>query len=318
MPIYLSDRDVTDLLTMDIALEAVEEGFRLQATGGAFNTPRIHTPLPNGELSVMSAAVPAMGVMGVKTFGLLGGVLSAFYLYLYDAETGELLAIVEANEKGRIRTGAATGVATRHMARPDAASVGIIGAGYQAFTQPEAVCRVRNITAVKVFCRTPARRGALAEQARARLGIDARAVRTAEECVRGADVVVTITTASEPVLKGEWLNPGAHVNAAGSHHPDRREIDEDAVRRATVVVADDVAQARLECGDLAYAVERGALRWDQVRGLAEIVAGTAPGRNGPDDITLFESQGIAVEDVAVGARLFEIARERGAGRKLPM
>ena len=317
MPVYLSDLDVKNLLTIDIALEAVEEGFRLQATGGATNTPRIHTPLPTGEFSVMSAAVPDMGVMGAKTFGLLDGRLVAFYLYLHDAESGELLAIVEANEMGRIRTGAATGVATRHMARPEAASVGMIGAGYQALTQLEAVCRVRNITTARVFCRTRARREALAERARARLGIDARAVDTAEECVLGADIVVTITTASEPVLKGEWLRPGTHVNAVGSHHLDRREIDENTVRRSTAVAADDVPQAKLECGDLAYAIERGSLSWDKVSGFSEIVAGTVQGRNGPNDITLFESQGIALEDVAVGARLFEIARDTGAGRKLP-
>ena len=317
MAIYLSDQDVKGLLTMDVALEAVEEGFRHQAAGGATNTPRIHTPLPNGELSVMSAAAPAMGVMGVKTFGLLRGKLVAFYLYLYDADSGDLLAIFQANEKGRIRTGAATGVATRHLARPDTTSVGIIGAGYQAFTQLEAVCRVRDIVEARVFSRTPDRREALALRARTGLGIRARAVDTAEECVRGTDIVVTITTASEPVLEGGWLEPGAHVNAAGSHHLDRREIDEDAVRRADVVVVDDIEQAKLECGDLAHAVERGVLGWDRVRGLAEVVGGTAPGRGGPDDITLFESQGIALEDVAVGARLYEMARERNTGWELP-
>ena len=156
----------------------------------------------------------------------------------------------------------------------------------------------------------------VAEQARERLA--ARAVDTAEECVRNSDIIVTITTASEPVLRGEWLSPGAHVNAAGSHHLDRREIDVEAVRRAEVVVADDVEQARLESGDLAYAVESDVLRWDQVRGLSEVVAGTTPGRNSSEDITLFESQGIALEDMAVGARVYQIASERGAGREMPL
>ena len=139
---------------MDVAIEAVEEGFRHQAAGRATNTPRVHTPLPNGELSVMSAALPAMGVMGVKSFGLIDGELVAFYVYLYDSDDGRLLAVIEANEKGRMRTGAATGVATRHMARPDATTVGIIGAGYQSWAQLEAICLVRDITEATIFSRT--------------------------------------------------------------------------------------------------------------------------------------------------------------------
>ena len=318
MAIFLSDTDVARLLTMDDALDAVEEGFRLQASGGATNTPRTHAPLPNGEFSVMSAAIPARGVMGVKTFGLIGESLVSFYLYLYDAENGALLAVVEANEKGRIRTGAASGVATKYLASEGASMLGIIGAGYQAWTQLQAITHVRPLREVRVFCRTPSRMEALADRARRELGLDAIATGTAEECVRGADIVVTVTTSQEPVLKGEWLAEGAHVNAVGSHHLDRAELDAEAVRRAAVVVTDDGAQARLECGDLAAAIEAGAFGWERAVDLAAVVAGQTLGRVSDSDVTLFESQGIALEDVAVGARLYEIAVAEGAGRELPL
>ena len=303
---------------MDVAMEAVEDGFRHLATGDAANSPRSRLGLPGGALNVMAATAPGLGVMGLKTYGVISGGQARFYVQLFSTTTGELLAIIEASEMGRIRTGAATGVATRHLAREDASTVGIIGAGYQAASQLEAVCRARDVASVKAYSRTPLRRAKFAAEMSAKLGVDVMAVESAEACVRETDIVITITSSSSPVLSGEWLSPGTHVNAAGSNHRERRELDDEAVRRTDVIVADDIEQARIECGDLIHPAAGGLARWGQVRSLSDVIVGKVKGRSNAEDITLFESQGIALEDIAVGARVYDMAREVGVGRELPI
>ena len=315
MALYLTEEDVRSLLSMEDALEAVEEGFRQQAAARAANSPRSRIGLADAQLSFMAAAAPGLGFMGTKTYGGAGP--TRFYVMLYSTSTGQLLAVIEASGMGQVRTGAASGIATRHMARPEASRVGMIGAGYQAATQLKAVCKVRPVTQAKVFGRSTERRQSFADTVGPKLGVDVVAVDSAEDCVRDSDIVITITSASEPVLKGEWLGPGTHVNAAGANHRSRREIDDEAVRRADIVAADDVEQARIECGDLIHPIERGVARWEQVRDLCDVVSGKAEGRDSDRDITLFESQGLALEDVATGAQVYRLAQEKGIGRKLP-
>ena len=316
MPLYLTEADVTGLLTMGDAITAVAAGFKALADGQASNVPRTRLQLPNGAFNMMSAAAPGLGVMGLKAYGVGGGRRGGFHVQLSSIETGELLAIMEASALGQIRTGAASGVATRHMARDDASTVGVIGAGYQSRSQLEAVCRVRDIARIKVFSPTKTRRDAYALEMGERLGVEAAAVGDAETCVRDSDIVLVITSASEPVIQGEWIAPGTHVNAAGANSRTRRELDVEAVRRANVIVVDDIAQAETECGDLLSAVEAGAVRWEHVRGLAEVVGGVTPGRKSPSDVTLFESQGIALEDIAVAKHVYEQAKLQGVGVEL--
>ena len=264
----------------------------------------------------MSAAAPGLGVAGLKVYSSVRGG-SRFHVNLYDTETGGLLAVIEANQLGRIRTGAASGIATKYMARRDASTVGVIGCGYQASTQLQAVCAVREIGAVKAFSPTLERRELFASEMNAALDIPVVPVASAEEAVVEADVVVTITSASRPVLEGKWLRPGTHINAAGGNHWMRRELDEVAVRRADVLVVDDLEQARIECGDIISPVERGVIRWEQVAELSEVVTGKVPGRQSDDQITLFESDGVALEDIATGLRVYELARQKGVGSNLP-
>ena len=317
MALYLSEEDVNDLLTMDLALEAVENGFKLLASGDATNSPRSRIGLESGSFNFMAAASPELGVMGTKTYGAIGPGGAKFYVQLYDTADGGLLAMIEASDMGQIRTGAASGVATKHMARRDAATVGIVGTGYQARTQLEAVCRVRDVKSVMAFSRTPERRQQFAEWASDDLGVETAAAGSARECVEGSDIVIAITSTAAPVVSGEWLTPGTHVNAAGANHRRRRELDSEAVTRAAVIVADDVEQARIECGDLIQPIEQGLLSWQQVHDLSDVVAGTVQGRTGDEDITLFESQGMALEDIAVGSLVYRLASERGIGRELP-
>ena len=316
MALFLTERDVDSLLTMDAAIESLEDAFRHQAAGTASNSPRRRIRMAGGMLQFMAAADRSTGVTGMKWYGGFGGGMR-FHVQLSDSESGELVAVMEAGRLGQVRTGAASGVATKYMARPDARTVGLIGSGYQAETQLEAICRVRPVDQVRVFSRTPERREAFTSRMAASLGIEIEAVGTAEECVSDADVVAVITSATSPVLKGDWLADGAHVNAAGVNHWLRRELDGRAVARASVIVADDVEQARIECADLIHPVERGELTWQRVRELWEVVSGNVGGRNSPDEITLFESQGIALEDIAAGYHVYQLALERGVGTEIP-
>ena len=318
MAIFLTEGDVGQLLTMDIALEAVEEAFKHQAAGTADNSPRSRLRIEGGFFNLMAAAAPGLGVMGQKAYAAVRGGLRHFYVHLYGSDDGALLAVFEASGMGQVRTGAASGVATKYMARPDAQTVGVIGSGYQAQTQLEAVCRVRDVVSARVFSRKPERRQRFAKEMSAKLDIDVSVAGSAEECVRDADIVITITTSAAPVLEGRRLSPGTHVNAAGANHWMRREIDDETVSRAGTIVADDVEQAKTECGDLMQPIERGLLRWEDVRNLYEVVSGAVPGRTDAKQITLFASQGMALEDIAVGARLYKLAKERGVGTELPL
>jgi alanine dehydrogenase len=317
MALLLTESEVTMLLPMSLALEAVEEVFRWQGEGKLTNRPRVRLPVPGGLLHVMPAALPEARVMGLKAYATVRGG-ARFVVLLFSAETGALLAVIEADKLGQMRTGAASGVATRHLARADADRVGCYGTGWQARSQLEAVCAVRRVREIRVYGRDPVRRARFAEEMGAVLGVPTTAVERPEAAARDASILITITSARTPVLEGRWIAPGAHLNAAGSNALQRAEIDVEAVRRAGLVVTDSLEQARLECGDLLAALEQGVIRWEDVRELGAVVAARHPGRTRPDEITLFESQGIAIEDVAVAARLVARARERGVGTEIPI
>jgi len=314
--LFLSEADVEALLTMDMALEAVEAAHRAHGLGRAVDVPRQRTRTPTAALHILQGALLDEGVVGYKAYtSSRAGV--RFLVHLFDAADGVPLAVVEADRLGMMRTGAAGGVAAKWLAREDATEVGLFGAGWQAQGQLEALARVRPLARVKVFSRDEAKRRAFCERMAARLGVEVVPAASAEETVRGSDIVVTITTASEPLLKGEWLEAGTHVNAAGSNALIRREIDEKAVQRAACVCVDSRATALREAGDLLPSLEKGRLAEGQLVELGEIVAGLRPGRRAGDDITLFESQGMAIQDLAVSVRLLALARERGRGLDLP-
>lgn len=311
MPLYLTEDDIAELLRFDDVIAAVEEAFRQQGHGTAVNRPRQRVA-GGTTLHVMAGGLPEAGVMGFKAYtGARGGI--RFLANLYSAESGELLAVMEADRLGQLRTGAASAVATKYMAKPEAGSIGIIGTGWQARSQVLACRRVRPIALVKCHSRTAARREAFAEELVQELAAEVVAVESPQEAVEGVDIVITATNTREPVLLGAWLEAGMHVNAIGSNAALRRELDVEAIRRAAVIAVDDAAQARIECGDLIAAADGGAIDWDRVTELGRIVAGQLSGRRGPGEITLFESQGIAIEDVAAMKLAYDLARERGAG-----
>jgi ornithine cyclodeaminase/alanine dehydrogenase-like protein (mu-crystallin family) len=274
--------------------------------------------MPGGFFHFMAAADGGQGVFGYKAYPSFAGPGgSKMMVMLYDYQSGELLTCMEAGRLGQIRTGAASGLATRYMAREAAKSVAVIGSGFQARTQLEAVCAVRPIKEARVFSRRQERREDFAKRSSERLGVEVRPVESAQECVEGADIVITITSAREPVALGEWLKGGAHINAAGGNHWLRREIDEAAVLRSELIVVDDLEQARIECGDLLWLEARGTFRWDMAHELRDVVAGRVPGRLSADGVTLFESMGVALEDIAAAELVYRKAKERGIGQELP-
>jgi alanine dehydrogenase len=318
MALLLREDDVRRVLTMPEAIDALEIAFRDWGQGTAQNVSRQRIVLrkEGGVLHVLPAAVPALDALGFKAYTTFAGGVR-FAVNLYRASTGELLAIIEADWLGRMRTGAASGLATKLLANPDARVLGMIGTGGQAETQLLAIAAARPLEHAHVWGRDRDRLEAFCARMQHQLGVPVLPAMSAEDAIRPAQIVVTATTAREPVLAGAWLAPGAHVNAMGSNWANRRELDTAAVQRAAIIVADSVEQATIEAGDLIIPAHEGALDWARVAELRDVVAGNVPGRQDAQQITLFVSQGIGLEDVAVAARVYDRARAQGLGEEIP-
>ncbi|MGH9403410.1 MAG: ornithine cyclodeaminase family protein [Terriglobia bacterium] len=313
--LFLTEDDVLALFPMEMALERVESSFLAQGQRTAVNLPRTRLFLRDVSLHYMAAALPGEGLLGMKVYTVSRGSFR-FVVLLFEAGRGELLALIEADHLGRIRTGAASGIATKHLSRADAATVGVIGSGRQARTQLEAVAHTRKIRSARVFSRDEARRRMFAREMGELLRTEVEPVESAEAAARFGDVIITATTAREPVLKGEWLKPGAHVNAIGANMENRREVDDGLLRRASVIAVDSVAQARFESGDLIQGFSASPEQWDRVAEMWEIMAGERPGRKSPEDVTLFKSAGIALWDVAAAGAIYRRAKELGRGKEI--
>jgi alanine dehydrogenase len=309
MPLFLREAEVDELLPAADAVEAVEGCFERLARGAVENRPRFRLRLDDGRLHVMAAVDLELGVAGHKSYvGFAEG--ARFLLALYAADRPELLALLEADRLGQRRTGAASAVAARKLARPGARTLGVIGCGWQAEAQVECIrAALPALEEVVVYCRNDERRRAFCERFGAE---EAEWYRDAAE----QDVVVTVTTSRDPVLRGEWLKPGALVCAVGANRIEARELDNTVVERAAFVCCDSREQAALEAGDLVEPVERGVLDWLEVHELAEVVVGDLPGRQADEDIVLFKSLGIAAEDLAAGKLVLDRAQERGLGARL--
>lgn len=317
MALLLREKDVEQLLTMTMALELVERVHREYSTGKAADVPRERTRLPKSALHILQGAVPSANVLGYKAYtSSREGV--RFLVYAFNAERGTLDGIVEADRLGMTRTGAAGGVAAKWLAREDAKVAGVFGSGWQAEGQIEALAAVRKLERVKVYSRNAAKLAAFCKAQEAKLGLPIVPAGSAEETVKGSDIVVTITTSATPVFSGEWIEPGTHINAAGSNSLLRQEIDETAVRKAAVVAVDSRPTAMKEAGDLLPALEKGRLLPLGISEIGEIIAGTRPGRTGAEQVTLFESQGMAMQDLILAAELLKLARERGLGTELDL
>ncbi len=317
MALLLRESDVERLLDIPMALEAVEEVLRQHGTGQAPNQPRRRIFVPTGVLHVMAGGMPVWGVMGLKAYAAVKGQVR-FVVLLFSSESGELLALIEANRLGQIRTGAATGIATKYMARPEAGVVGIFGTGWQARTQLEAVCAVRSVREVRAYSRDPDRRRRFCVDMEKLLDCTVRPVESPKDVMVGAEIVITITSSREPVFDGRLVERGQHLNVAGSNTIQKREVDDETIRRADRIVVDQLEDAQIESGDLVGPVKRGITNWGRMFELGHVVGGKVPGRTAPDEVTLFKSNGVAIEDVAVAFKVLERARVQGQGMEVPM
>ncbi|MEX0677601.1 MAG: ornithine cyclodeaminase family protein [Pirellulales bacterium] len=313
--IYLSEADVDRLLDINVAIEVCEEAFRRLGAGEAEHVPRARAKAPGIVLHSMSAAAGYLNLVGWKCYTTTREG-ARFLLGLHDA-SGQLVALVEADRLGQLRTGATTGVAVELMADPEATEMGLFGSGWQAQSQLAAVARTRPIKVAYVYSRTEKKRRDFAELMASRLGIEVRPVDRPQDAAEDLPIVVTATTSREPVFDGNHLAEGALVCAVGSNWLNRAEIDTTVIRRADNIVCDSIKACQIEAGDFVDALEKGVFDWQRAVELADVVAGRATGRNTRDSIVLFKSVGLALEDVALGAKLLERARAQGVGRELP-
>ena len=304
-PLWITDADVERLLTVEEAVPVVEAVLEQQATSAATNMPRGHTIAgPGLMLAHMTAALHEQGVFGFKVYSIVDGKYQ-FFVLLYSVETGDLLAVLEANQLGRRRTGAASGVSAKYMSREDSAEVGILGSGFQAGAQLEAICSVRPIEQVRVYSRNAENRSSFAREMTERLGIEVRAAVTPLEVVESADILVTITNSPKPVFRGGWLRPGTHICAVGGANEYVTELDDATIGRADFIAVDSIAQAKIECGELLMPTSKGLLLWEQVSELWQVVGGVKAGRHSDDVITLFKSLGMAMWDLAAAKLVYD-------------
>jgi ornithine cyclodeaminase/alanine dehydrogenase-like protein (mu-crystallin family) len=315
MALFLRDEEVNQCVSMDEMVDAIESMQGHFGRGDACNLPRRKLIGSGGLLAVMGGGLFYQGVLGVKTYTVVQGQYS-FQVSLYDANTGKLLCYTQANRLGQLRTGATSGVAVKYLANPDAASVGIIGTGYQAATQLEAVCKVRSIRRIMAYSRTAERRDSFARRMAGSLQVDVVPATSNEIAVRDSDIVICIAAAMDPVLEGGWLTPGTTVLAAGPTTWRAREVDDAVLTRADRIIVDSAEQAQLEAGDLASAADRGLLQWSRLQELRQVVSGNIKGRGSPQEIIYAKLMGTGVADVAAAKLAYDRAQVLGLGTQM--
>ncbi len=316
MSLFLNEAAVRDLVTLPMALAAVEEAHCELSRARAVDIPRQRTRLPQTALHILQGALPGLDAIGYKAYtSNRSG--TRFLVHVFSAASGALRVVLEANLLGMRRTAAASAVATRALARSDAEVLGVFGAGWQAGGHIEAIAGVRPLRLVKVYARNSERLAAFCAKMAAQLKIEVVAAASPEETVRDSAIVSTVTSAATPLFDAKWLSPGTHINAAGSNSLIRCELGEDVLRAARTIFVDSVDAALKEAGDLLPAMEKGRLSARELVEIGDVLIGRHPGRAAADEITLFESQGMAIQDIALAVRLEALARERGIGTELP-
>jgi ornithine cyclodeaminase/alanine dehydrogenase len=282
----------------------------------AQNQPRTRVQTDQAMLHCLSAASKTLGYLGYKAY-VTSKKGSHFHVGLYDDRTGTHVALIQADYLGQMRTGAASGIATRLMARPEACEVGLFGSGKQARTQLLAVSKVRKLSRVQVYSPHEEHRKQFALKMSQQCQVEIEPVPRPEMAAEDKDIIITATTSREPVLNGQWLAEGTHLNVIGSNFITKAEVDVATIRRCDIIIVDSKDQARLEAGDFVAALEDGSIHWSDLHELAQVLVGRFSGREREQDITMFKSLGLGIEDVATAARVYERAREAGLGKEVP-
>jgi ornithine cyclodeaminase/alanine dehydrogenase-like protein (mu-crystallin family) len=318
MTILLEERDVEQLLTARSAIPIIEKAFRMAGQGRTENPARFRMPIRAGFLQFGPAALHEQNVMGFKLWANFGTPIGATHIFLYSLETSELLAIIQAYTIGKYRTAATSAVAARYLSSPQASRLGVYGTGRQAGAQIEAICAVRPIRQVRVYGRNAQNRADFCARIRSSLGLEVTPVERPEDAAVDADIVVTITKAETPILFADWLNRPGLVIAAGANHWYKREIDSSVVEKAALVVVDEIEQGKVEGGNLLWPMAHGRLNWNEVEELGDCVCGRVTIPSPEENLILFESHGLAIEDVAISKAAFDLAKEQGCGRPIAL
>jgi len=317
MVLLLGDKEVDAVMSMTTAISVMEDTFLQASSGETWNRPRSRIRLPRGFHHLMAAAVLGRKAFGLKTYtSFRSG--TRFLVLVYDSDSGDLQALIQGSKLSLLRTSAVSAVAAKYMAKENTPRLAIIGAGFQGRGQLEGICAIRNVESVTAFDTNPQILESFCSEMSKILSIKVSPAKDPQSCVEGADIIITMTTSRTPVLMGEWIKPGVHINAAGSNHWIRQEIDDSVIKKADIVVVDSLDDAKIESGDLLYPIERGRIRWDQIHELADVLGGKIIGRPDDSSITLFESQGVAITDIAAGAYVYAAAKKSGLGAEIPL
>ncbi len=323
MALLITDNDVSNLLAMEDAIDVVEEAFRQLALGGASMPPRIATDPPQGPGHsylrwLMPGTIHQLGIMGAKILvaaspGTTPPRRARFIILLFDSATGDMLAMVQGEDLSRIRTGAVTAVGIKHLARKECTRLALFGSSKYAAMQAVGVCAVSPIQEISIYSPTPEHRQSFAATLRPLVDAEVIAAETTEGALGGADIVVTVTNARNPVFSGDHIEEGMHLSVVGSSIPDMREVDEATLHKSKVVV-EFMDQALKEAGDLVIPISQGTYnKADIYAEMADVVAEKVPGRESDQEITLFKFNGIAIEDIACAGKVYQLAKERGMG-----
>jgi len=315
MAIFLRDSEVSESLTMNQMIEKIESMQSHYGEGEASNLPRRKIIASGGMLAVMGGGLFYEGVLGVKTYTVVKGQYS-FQVSLYDAETGKLLCYTQANRLGQLRTGATTAVAAKYLTTKSNMTIGIIGTGYQAATQLEAVSKVRDIANILAFSRTESSRQQFAENMSTSLQIPVTSAKSAEETVKNSDLVICIAATMDPVINGDWISSGTTLVAAGPTTWRANEVDTLTIKRAHKIVVDSIEQAPIESGDLSSSVDQGIIQWSQLVELRHIVSGNQSGRDNNAQIIYAKLMGTGVADVAAAKLAYDTAKQLGIGTEM--
>jgi alanine dehydrogenase len=315
MALLIREAEVHELVSMKEAADAVEEAFRQLGTGTAFNNPRTRIKLSGEILHVLPAAIPSQDALGLKAYTAFRSGIR-FVVLLYSSKTGELKSLMQAQRIGALRTGGVASVAIKHMAREDSRHGALFGAGVMGSAMLEGMVNARPFESIKVFDLDAERLKTFCAEWSEKLLTDVSPASSPDDAIAQADVVVTMTTAKDPVFDGKKLRDGATVVAAGSNLLQKREIDSTVIRRSKRIVVESVDQSQLEAGDLFVPIDAGHLHWNQVRELSQVVLGQTPGRESDDEINVFKSVGLGLQDMAVAALAYEAAVRAGAGTEV--
>jgi alanine dehydrogenase len=319
--LILSEKQVESLIDIDELIAALGRAHIQYSTGKAVMPVRLVVPLPkiDGRITSMPGFLDEDQALGMKVVTYfhnnpkqnLPSILAT--IMLFSPENGKMMAVMDGSYITAIRTACASAMATKVLSNPTASALGVLGAGVQARAHITALARVRKISRIRIYSPSGTSASRVKQEVESQVGLAIEVANSAEEAVRGADLIVTATTAKQPILSAEWLKPGAHINAVGSHRPDLRELHGSTMARSKVFV-DSREAIMAECGDVLLALAENSITTDHMRAeIGEVLAGTKPGRTGADEVTLYKSVGIAIQDVATARLVYHKALQNGVG-----